>query len=269
MRYVLITAEGPEHRYVANMIDREVGLSAIVIDTGQPRRKAARLKQLLRRYSLYQLLGRTALAGLKIIWRDKKKYSEELRRVLGKDIVDIQRPEIVMQVQGINTPQGISALRGVEPGRLLIYGTGIVTNSVLELSRQTPLNMHTGISPYYRGDSCAFWPLHQNELQFLGATVHEITATVDGGAIYATGQARLEPNDSLHSVFARCVEIGTELYIQELGKLERGESSSLPQNLGIGKEYRASMRGLFAELKVRYSIRKGLIRQWCEANQDN
>lgn len=265
MRYVLITSDGPEHRFVANSIDRAIGLSAIVIDAGPPRNLRSRIKQLWRRYTLIQLLGRAVLAALKILWRDKRKYNEELRRVLGDDTLEFLHPEIVTRVQGINSTRGIDTLRGLEPDRLLIYGTGMIKDQVLELSRKPPLNMHTGISPFYRGDSCAFWPLYNNELNRLGATIHVITSRVDGGDIYSTGEAKLHPDDSLHGVFARCVQIGAELYVEVLGMMERGEPRSTPQNLDLGREYRASMRGLGAELRVRRSVGRGLIRQWCAA----
>lgn len=37
------------------------------------------------------------------------------------------------------------------PDIMLIYGTVLVGSKILSLARAGALNMHTGISPYYRG----------------------------------------------------------------------------------------------------------------------
>jgi len=123
--------------------------------------------------------------------------------------------------------------------------------------------MHTGISPYYRGSACAFWPLHEGELDRLGATIHEVTSKVDGGDIYSVQAITLQPDDELHAVFARCVIVGADQFVEVLRRLENDEQTAEPQNLEVGREFRAAMRGLFAELRVRRAIRHGLIRRWC------
>ncbi len=65
------------------------------------------------------------------------------------------------------------------------------------------LNLHTGVSPRYRGADCEFWPWHEQELNFLGATVHSCTSDLDGGAIFGIATAKLEANDGLGAVFGR------------------------------------------------------------------
>ena len=268
MRYVLITADGPEHRYVANRLDAAVGLDAIVVDEGRPRTRGARLRQLWRRYTVTQFCGRVVLSCLKRIWRDGRCRREELREVLGPECEKFTRPEAVRRVRGIHSPEGLECVRAFDPERLLVYGSGIVKDEVLALSARPPLNMHTGLSPDYRGADCFFWPLHDGRLECLGATVHRVTAEVDGGAIHSVRRARPEPEDGLHAVFARCVVVGTDQFVEVIEDLEREERPGTPQESGVGREFRASMRGLVAELRVRWALRRGLVRRWCAQNPD-
>lgn len=267
MRYVLITGNGPEHRYVANRLDREIGLSAVIIDEGQVLTSIQRLKQLWKKYTILQLCGRSVLTVLKYIWRDKQKYKHDLRTILGPDVERLERPELEIKVWGINTLEGIERVRTLRPGRLLVYGSGIVSSKVLDISERPPLNMHTGISPHFRGASCAFWPLHEGELSQIGATIHEVTSKVDGGGIYSVRKTTIEPNDGIHAIFARCVVVGTDQYVEVLKTLENKEFMPEPQNLAIGREFGVADRGLFAELRVRLAIRQGLIQHWCIEKQ--
>jgi methionyl-tRNA formyltransferase len=150
---------------------------------------------------------------------------------------------------------------------ILVYGTGIVGGKILSLARKIALNMHTGVSPYYRGADCAFWPLHNRELHMLGATVHECTKEVDGGRIFGITRAQLSAADGLFCVLARCVVAGADLYAAKVRELTEHGLDGVTQDFSIGTEYKAHMRGLRAEWKVRQDIKAGLIRNFVESQR--
>jgi methionyl-tRNA formyltransferase len=43
------------------------------------------------------------------------------------------------------------------------------------------LNIHMGLSPYYRGSSCNFWALYDGKPQYVGATIHMLSRGLDSG----------------------------------------------------------------------------------------
>lgn len=264
MNLVLLTGDGPEHRYVANRLDREVGLAAVVVDEGKPLTPQQRLAQLRRRYTWAQLAARgVRRAALRIIGDDAERR-RQLEHVLGSDSREWATGVSPQRVQGINSDRTCALIEEVKPDRILVYGTGIVGRRILALGSLPPLNMHTGWSPDYRGSNCAFWPLFYHRLDLLGATVHEVTPDVDGGRIYGRALARLEPDDLLHAVFARCVGAGTDLYIDVLSRLGEGDDvEPVAQDLTQGREYRAVDITLWAELQVRLAIRRGLVKDFC------
>ena len=151
------------------------------------------------------------------------------------------------------------------PDALLVYGTGIVGGKVLALPTTLAMNMHTGISPHYRGSQCAFWPLHNAEPGMLGATVHECVADVDAGAIYRVAHARLHAGDDAYAAFARCVEVGAQLYVDAVQDLIDGRLHGTPQDLSVGRVYTAAMKGWRQERVVRRKVADGLIRRYVEA----
>jgi methionyl-tRNA formyltransferase len=270
VKLVLLTGDGPEHRYVANRLEGTVGLAAIFVDEGKPLTAAERRAQVRRRYTWSQLADRGARRVALCLLGDASQRRRQLDDVLGSDSRDWANGGLVRRVQGINGDDARAQIQAAEPDRLLVYGTGIVGSRVLALSSLTPLNMHTGWSPTYRGSNCAFWPLFDRRLDLLGATVHEVTAAVDGGQIYGRTHAHLEPDDLLHAVFARCVRAGADLYADVLSQLGEGDAVEAEvQDLTQGREFRAADLTLPRDLRVRWAIRRGLVRDFCASGAAN
>jgi methionyl-tRNA formyltransferase len=121
--------------------------------------------------------------------------------------------------------------------------------------------MHTGISPYYRGAACAFWPIHEGEPEKVGATVHECTSAIDGGEIYMTAQAPLFRGDGVHAVFARAAKVGADCYARVVDDAIHDRLAGRSQDLSEGREFRGAMRSLVAEVLTRWRLRK-MRRSW-------
>ncbi len=268
-RVIVITGTGPEHHYVANKLAAGIPLAGIVVDHGKPVSKSEKIRRYFKRYTPLQLLSRVWLAVLRKAWGGHAQFQESMISVFGREnCSDFKRPDLLHHVHGINTPEGVSAVAALEPDVILVYGTGIVGGKVLSLARTIALNMHTGISPYYRGCDCAFWPLYNEELNMVGATVHECVKEVDGGKIFGTTGVRLHADDNLVNVFARAVDAGADLYVSKAQELLEHGLQGTPQDFSIGKEYKAIMRDARAERKVRKAIRGGMIRRYVESHKE-
>jgi len=260
MRIILITGDDLGHRYVANKLASEVELAAIVVDLGAA--GPGRWRKLWKRYTIGQLISRACLKVLAAVRRDSVRRRNRTLDVLGaENCCSFLFSDLITHVHGINSKDSVRIISFLQPDVILVFGTSVVKASVLSLARNLALNLHTGISPYYRGADCTFWPLYNNELHLLGATVHECTMQLDGGCIYETRQARLQADDDLYSVFARCLMVGADLYVKVVKDLIGGRLGGNSQDLSLGKEYKAVMRNLSADLKVRHEIRHGLVRR--------
>jgi len=101
----------------------------------------------------------------------------------------------------------------------------------------------------------------------VGATVHECTKNIDGGKIFGTTRTRLLPDDDVFSRFARSVMGGEDPYLRIVRESIAGRLIGAEQDLSLGKEYRALMRDVRAERKVRRAIKEGIIRRYIESVQ--
>ncbi len=254
---VIVTSDGPEHHYVANRILEDFEVSAIIVDRGRPQTRAERVRVLRKRFNVGQLFSRLMLRFTALLFRDEQRRERDLYRVLGRKARAFARPDLVRHVDGINTPDGGAVIRDVSPDFLLVYGTGIVGPKVLAMARVAALNLHTGISPDYRGSESAFWPVFNREYELLGATIHECTDRIDGGEIYARARAEPHPDDGQFAVFARCVLVGADLYVSTLRRALDRPLEGQRQDPTVGKEYRAVDKRLRHDLAVRWVFRSG------------
>lgn len=242
------TDANPEHRYLVQQFIEHFGDRVTGIITTNPVR-----------YSVKQKIQRQIKRG---------QYIERIRRLLynrqaeaplanlEKHLFPANAPTTVPggsrvhAVSGHNAPDCIDLLKKLAPDVIVVYGTAIIREQVVEQARLITLNMHTGLSPWYRGDSTLFWPVYYNQVDKLGVTVHELTPTVDGGDIAYTGLVEYSRGDDEAAIFGKGVRTGTELYINAVQQALDGTLTLHPQDLNLGREFRWIHRTVAAEKKV-------------------
>jgi len=66
----------------------------------------------------------------------------------------------------------------------IVYGSSYIKGDLVEfLIKKKAINIHLGVSPYYRGTACNFWAVYDNNPQYVGATIHLLSKGLDSGAI--------------------------------------------------------------------------------------
>jgi folate-dependent phosphoribosylglycinamide formyltransferase PurN len=88
------------------------------------------------------------------VFRDRKTRESTLVRHLGNSTEADRKMKRGMISASVNAPAVADRLRELRPELVLVYGTGLVRQGVLGAAGCTILNLHTGLSPYYRGVSC-------------------------------------------------------------------------------------------------------------------
>ncbi len=84
------------------------------------------------------------------------------------------------------------------------YGSGIIEKSLLEAINCLVVNIHGGISPYFKGSSTLLYALMMSQPELVGMTVHKIDEGIDSGDIYRHILPKLEENMSPTEIFAAC-----------------------------------------------------------------
>ena len=67
-------------------------------------------------------------------------------------------------------------------------------NLQIFLIKKNAINIHAGLSPYYRGSDCNFWALYDDNPHLVGATIHLLSKGLDNGPILYHAISNLKTN---------------------------------------------------------------------------
>ena len=78
----------------------------------------------------------------------------------------------------------------------VVFGSSYIKGDLLNfLVNQKAINIHAGVSPYYRGTDCNFWALFDNNPHLVGATIHLLSKGLDNGPMlyHAMSNQKINP----------------------------------------------------------------------------
>lgn len=132
-------------------------------------------------------------------------------------------PTVHIERSALNAPEVAAYVRSVDADACVVFGADILREPLLSALPALTLNVHLGISPWYRGTATLFWPFYNLEPHWAGATLHRITPQVDAGPILMTCLPELRRGDGIHDVGARTVEVAREGVLRCLALAHAGD----------------------------------------------
>jgi methionyl-tRNA formyltransferase len=118
--------------------------------------------------------------------------------------------------------------KNADAGIVAAYGR-ILPGWMLEAPRYGCINVHSSLLPKYRGAAPINWAIACGERE-TGVTIMQMDAGLDTGAILLQGATAIENEETAAGLTPRLAEIGADLLIETLSRLERGEITPIPQN---------------------------------------
>lgn len=137
----------------------------------------------------------------------------------------------------LNIPEVIEIIKSLQIDCFAVFGTSLVKEELLNLTPNY-INIHLGLSPYYRGTATTFWP-YNNEPEYVGVTVLHLDKGIDSGSIIHQSLVSLEPGDTIHDGSLKAIRSGIELQVKAIEELTNGTLQSHPQDLSQDKTYYA------------------------------
>ncbi len=103
----------------------------------------------------------------------KKFFNSHSKNLIG---------EVNKKNSSINDQYFIDLIKKINPDITIVMGTCLLSKSMIN-NNNFIINMHTGLSPYYRGSHTNFWPFILDELNMFGVTIHKLDNGIDSGDI--------------------------------------------------------------------------------------
>ncbi len=113
------------------------------------------------------------------------------------------------------------------------YYRHMIPVELLELAKAGAYNMHGSLLPKYRGRVPVNWAVLHGETE-TGATLHEMTAKPDAGAILGQVSVPILPDDTAFEVFGKCTVAAEQTLWQVLPLMLAGCAPRLPNDLSRG-----------------------------------
>jgi folate-dependent phosphoribosylglycinamide formyltransferase PurN len=108
----------------------------------------------------------------------------------------------------------------------LVFGSSYIKGWLAdELISKRAINIHMGLSPYYRGSSCNFWALYDNRESYVGATVHLLSKGLDSGDILYHCIPQARSGDTSFDYSMRAVEVAHRSVVE---RILNGEIFTMP-----------------------------------------
>lgn len=93
----------------------------------------------------------------------------------------------------------------------VVFGASYIKGWLVDfLVEHRAINIHMGLSPYYRGSSCNFWALYDNNAEYVGATIHLLSKGLDSGDMLFHCIPKFVIGDSIFDFTMRSVWVAQE-----------------------------------------------------------
>ena len=194
---------------------------------------------------------------------NRQKTEESLLRFSENNHAQ-NNPKIFKIEKGcLNSNKTLQLIHKFNPAKIIVFGASLLGSKHLHLYPDCILNLHVGLSQYYRGSSCNFWPIHDLKPQLLGATVHFVSKRIDGGNIVIQDTIDLDKRDSEFVLMTKPIILGTKLMIEAIKQTNTDlANKGTPQNKG--NLYQIKDFTPKAIIKVKNLVNSGKLKQKLE-----
>jgi methionyl-tRNA formyltransferase len=220
MRIGILTSVETRHRYFARAIGRHFALVAVGYErTG---------------YNPAQVLPSDLtpeeLSIVRSHFAERSRQEEIFFGHEGEFLPDDGRISVRRLEPGtLNSSRTLDWLVAAKVDAVLVYGTNLIREPLLSPFSGRMFNLHLGLSPYYRGTATNFYPLLNEEPEYVGATIHLIDSGIDSGPILRHARPDITALDRPHTIGCKAILAGIRAMIAVLGDVRDGRCEAVPQ----------------------------------------
>ena len=83
----------------------------------------------------------------------------------------------------------------------IVFGSSYIKGDLVNfLIDKKAINIHMGVSPYYRGCDCNFWALYDQNPHLVGATIHLLSKGLDSGSILYNAMSEMHDDKFVYTM---------------------------------------------------------------------
>ncbi|WP_153100429.1 formyltransferase [Paraburkholderia hayleyella] len=160
-------------------------------------------------------------------------------RIWFDSVAEVAAEQGIPTLTGAQQAELHEAVRAAQPDFIFsFYYRHMLPVALLALAPRGAYNMHGSLLPHYRGRVPTNWAVLHGASE-TGATLHEMTAKPDAGAILGQTSVPILPDDTAAQVFDKVTVAAEQTLWRVLPALLAGEAPHLPNDLAQGSYFGA------------------------------
>lgn len=202
-KIIIITANGLRHKAFKHYLSNQKGIKVLktIVEIGD-----LRLNKIIQEKK-YDLIDNPLYKHIFL----REKTEKDFFDLFIKNTSD--KSNSIFKKNGYSSSQAFLAeVKKLKPNLLIVYGSSIIKGEILNLYKNKILNVHLGLSPYYKGSGTNYFTLVNNEPEYFGATFMYLDHTLDGGKIIHQIRPKIYTKDNAHQIGNRLIVEMFEVY---------------------------------------------------------
>lgn len=174
-------------------------------------------------------------------------------------------PAIPIMYQELQIKYIYDLIKEFNPDAMFVFGASIIKDPLLSLiPKGRFINLHLGLSPYYRGSGTNFWPFINQELEYVGASILHIDSGVDTGDIIAHVRPEIKIEDNLHTVGCKVIKEATSCLINIVQLLKDRKELKCIKQWNTEKTRYYKIKDFNEEVLLKYyqNMKEGMIEKF-------
>jgi len=192
----------------------------------------------VRLFGFWKAMDQMAFILLNKIFMWVYGQREIVRAIEEEDLIDFMKPlKPDHIVSSVRSPELLRLIprEGVEG--IVINGTRILPKDFLACVDAPILNIHLGITPWYRGVHGGYWSLVNQDGKNFGATLHVVNSSVDSGGIISQGFCSPREYDNINIYPIRQIAPMLPHLSCAINKLREGRNLIVSSPKEQGRQY--------------------------------
>lgn len=266
MRTVVIVSPDKPDLYFANQLAKTLNVVGVVVENQTPKKDSSFLLFKAIKYvsspvqffrKVLGVLDRHLIEPWQV-YNDSKNsldLGEEGRILTVGNGVEILRTR---GVNAINDPEYQRWIRNLNPDVIAVCGASILKADMLSIPKHGVLNLHGGLSQFYRGLFTTDWAIYNREPECVGATVHFVSEGVDDGDVIYQGRPEIKEGDHPNSLCEKVAKLGVQMMVRAVSDIEQSRCQAIKLETK-GRLYLNDMFDSKAKRTTWQRIRDGVI----------
>jgi len=218
VKVVLITGNELRHRYIAAQCSKQCNLVHVYFE------QKANVHE---KFELSQPQSELMAKHFQLRNESEQKYFGTYN-----DVNSLNNSFI--ETGASNSPEVVDSIIKMSPDYIILFGSSLIKEPLLKAFENRVINIHLGLSPYYRGSGTNFWPLVHNKPECVGATIHLATSQVDAGGILQQVRPHVSNNDTIHDLGNKTIIAAMEILPSIIELYDQHEISPVKQDIETG-----------------------------------